>query len=119
MPYTTHKPFDPNFGAHDAFLVHGPYIFAQRTDDAGRVSLYVSHHRKPFQLAMIPTPSNHRNYLVGDIDELVAMVIVQHEGGFYNLYLSDTTGVYFSLSLRDIVVERNSVIDLEIVRGHL
>ena len=41
------------------------------------------------------------------------MVIVEHVGAFYNLYLSDETGVYYSLSLRDIVVK--NAIDLEVV----
>ena len=113
-PYTTHRQFDPDFGAHDAFLVYGPYIFAQRTDE-GKVNLYVSHLRGPFRRAKIPTPYNHQRYLVSHIDELQAIVIIQHEGGFYNLYLSDTTGVDYSLSLRDIVVERGGFVDLELV----
>ena len=113
-PFTTHKEFDPELGDHDGFLISGPYIFAQRTD-AGKVNLYVSYMRKPFQLAKIPTPYNHQNYYVSDIDELQAMVVIEHEGGFYNLYLSDTTGVYFSLSLRDVVVE-NGIRDIEVVR---
>ena len=52
-----------------------------------------------------------------------ALVIVEHnvkgKGRFYNLYLSEETGVYFSLSLRDIVIEndRNIHIDLELVRS--
>ena len=55
------------------------------------------------------------------IDEMQALVIVEHEGGFYNLYLSDESGVYFSLSLRDIVVEDFYTlrIDLELVRDEL
>lgn len=114
-PYTTSQQFDPNFGAHDAFLLNGPYIFAQRTDADNNINLYVSHMRKPFQLAKIPTPYNHQSYLVSHIDELQAMVVIEHEGNFYNLYLSDTSGVDYSLSLRDIVVERGSILDLEIV----
>lgn len=42
---------------------------------------------------------------------------MEHSSGQYNLYLSDITGVYFSLSLPDIVVEVNSGIDLELVSG--
>jgi hypothetical protein len=114
-PYTSHQQFDPTFGAHDAFLVFGPYIFAQRTD-AGKINLYVSHLRKAFRLAKIPTPYNHQRYLVSHIDELQAMVIIQHEGGFYNLYLSDSTGMDYSLSLRDIVVVRG-ILDLELIEG--
>ena len=121
-PFTTHQEFDPGFGPHDAFLLHGPYVFAQRTDN-GKVNLYVSHMRKPFKLARIPTPYNHQNYLVNNIDELLALVVIEHEGGFYNLYLSDTTGMDYTLSLRDLVVERGNSggyrLDLEIVSHRL
>ena len=54
-------------------------------------------------------------YLVTHINELQALVIVQHNGGFYNLYLSDQSGVYFSLSLRDIAVVGVNTVDLELV----
>ena len=43
-----------------------------------------------------------------------ALVIVEHTNGQFNLYLSDETGLYYSLSLPDIVYN-NGVIDLEIV----
>ena len=57
------------------------------------------------------------SYLVTHINNVQALVIVEHTGGFYNLYLSDEAGVYYSLSLRDLVVERNPFnIDLELVR---
>ena len=56
-------------------------------------------------------------YLVTHIDELQALVIVRHAGSFYNLYLSDESGVYYSLSLRDIVLTQGQYIhvDLELV----
>ncbi len=50
------------------------------------------------------------------IDELQALVIVEHESGQNNLYLSDEEGVYFSLSVPDLVLE-NNVPDLEVVRN--
>ena len=43
-----------------------------------------------------------------------ALVIVEHTNGKFNLYLSEETGLYYSLSLPDIVYN-NGVIDLEIV----
>ena len=49
-----------------------------------------------------------------------ALVIVEHEN-HHSLYLSDETGIYFTLSLKDIVVKVNDIelgyftIDLEIV----
>ena len=41
-------------------------------------------------------------------------MVVEHVSGQYNLYLSDITGVYFSLSLPDIVNDNNRF-DLELV----
>ena len=56
------------------------------------------------------------SYLVSHINDVQALVIIEHEGDFYNLYLSDESGVYYSLSLRDIVIENNPLqIDLELV----
>lgn len=49
------------------------------------------------------------------INQQQALVIVQHNSGHFNLYLSDVTGVYFSLSLPDIVND-GSQFDLELVR---
>ena len=49
------------------------------------------------------------------IDELQALVIVEHTSGQNNLYLSDENGVHFSLSLPDLVVESTGI-DLELVR---
>ena len=40
-------------------------------------------------------------------------MIVEHASSLYNLYLSDITGVYFSLSLPDIVLEPAVGLDLE------
>ena len=53
-----------------------------------------------------------QNYIVAHINELQALVVVDHASGQNNLYLSDLTGVYFSLSLPDIVTG-DSGLDLE------
>ena len=113
-PYIMQSEFDANLGNHDKFLLKGPYIFATRIDD-GVHNLYVSYDRQPFQKAMIPTPYAQQGYIVPTSNGLQALIIIQHEGGFYNLYISDQTGVYYSLSLRDIVVDGNTI-DLETVR---
>ena len=48
-----------------------------------------------------------------------ALVIIEHEN-VYNLYLSDETGIYYSLSLEDIMVEVKNIqlqdytVDLEL-----
>ena len=65
---------------------------------------------------LLPSPNTHQNYLVTHINTLQALVIVQHVSGQFNLYLSDTTGVDYSLSLRDIVVDpSNFNSDLQLV----
>ncbi len=46
------------------------------------------------------------------IDELQALVIVEDERRQYNLYLSGKEGVYFSLSVPDLIFP-----DLEVVRS--
>ncbi|CAI8046683.1 VPS10 domain-containing receptor SorCS1, partial [Geodia barretti] len=116
-PYTGgSSEFDKNLGDHDGFLLVGRYIFAQRTDD-GVIGLHASDRRKPFKRAMIPVPDEHRNYLVIRINDVQALVIVEHAGGFYNLYLSDESGVYYSLSLRDLVIDSDYNIDLELIEG--
>lgn len=88
---------------------------SQRTSDSGVIHLLVSHNRKAFKEAKIPSTEAHQNYIVSHINSLQALVIVEHTGSQYNLYLSDTTGVYYSLSLQDIVVE--NAVDLEVIEG--
>jgi hypothetical protein len=131
---STLREFDPNLGRHDDFLLVGPYIFAQKTDSDNMINLYVSYKRQPFRRAMIPTTDPHQvcpshnsssthilsplstqNYIVSHIDELQASVIVEHLSGQFNLYLSDLTGVYFSLSLPDIVYDNRTGTDLQLV----
>ena len=87
----------------------------QKTESEGGISLLVSYNREPFNMAMIPSTSPHVDYRVSHINSLQALVIGQHTSGEYNLYLSDITGVYFSLSLPDIVLKR--VLDLEVIEG--
>ena len=76
----------------------------------------------PLSLSLLPSPSlpllplSAQSYYVTHINELQALVIVEHASGKYNLYLSDITGEYFSLSLEDLVVVGNRrTIDLEVV----
>ena len=59
-------------------------------------------------------PDHAQGYIVAHINELQALVIVEHTSGQYNLYLSDITGVYFALSLANIVVTGRGI-DLELV----
>ena len=53
-----------------------------------------------------------QHYYVGSYRTSQALVIIEHDT-HHNLYLSDETGTYYSLSLEDLAVGEG--IDLEIV----
>ena len=65
-----------------------------------------------------------QEYFVTSHRSSQALVIIEHEN-VYNLYLSDETGIYYSLSLEDIVVKVNDIqlqdytVDLKIVSNCL
>ena len=50
------------------------------------------------------------------LNQLQALVIVEHENDQFNLYLSGLEGILFSLSLPDLVVQYGVGMDLEVVR---
>ena len=68
-----------------------------------------------FYAHVASVPPSLSSYLVTHINDVQALVIVEHAGGYYNLYLSDESGVYYSLSLRDLVIDSDYNIDLELV----
>ena len=114
---TSSTVFDANLGLHDAFLIDDKYIFVQRTldDNTGEVELLVSYNRKPFNIARIPFEDSHQSYYVGSYRSAQALVIVRHTSGLDNLYLSDETGTYYSLSLDRLVLVEQNGIDLELI----
>ena len=58
------------------------------------------------------------NYFVAQINFLQAAVAVEHSMGQLNLYSSDITGVYYSLSLPDVVFgDSVQNIELQRIRG--
>ena len=56
-------------------------------------------------------------YIYGSYRSAQSLVIVKHDSA-YNLYLSDQTGIYYTLSLEDLVGQ-NFRVDLRIVRNNL
>ena len=55
-----------------------------------------------------------QNYYVFSYRSAQAVVIVEHSSGMNNLYMSDETGTFYSLSLDDVVIN-NGYLDLELV----
>ena len=113
------RVFDQNLGLHDAFLIDDKYIFVQRTVDLDttEVELLVSYNRMPFNVARIPFEDSHDSYYVGSYRSAQALVIVRHTSGVDNLYLSDETGTYYSLSLDTIVLDGQQGLDLELIES--
>ena len=113
------KVFDTNLGLHDAFLIVDKYIFVQRTvnEDTSEVELLVSYNRQPFNVARIPFEDSHYSYYVGSYRSAQALVLVRHSSGVDNLYLSDETGTYYSLSLDNIVLDVQNGVDLELINS--
>ena len=44
-----------------------------------------------------------------DASENEMMVVVKHSAGYYNLYVSDQTGVKYSLSLENILANKTII----------
>jgi len=55
-----------------------------------------------------------QNYYVFSYRSAQAVVIVEHSSGVNNLYMSDETGTFYSLSLDDVAIN-NGYVDLELV----
>ncbi|XP_065920049.1 VPS10 domain-containing receptor SorCS1-like [Dysidea avara] len=98
--------FDRSLGKHDAFLIVDRFIFVQHTINrgSGEVELFVSFDRKPFNLARIPFEDGHQHYYVGSYRSAQAIVVIEHNSGVNNVYLSDDTATYYTLSLGDVVL---------------
>ena len=115
------RVFDNNLGLHDAFLILDNYIFVQRTvnekNRSREVELLVSYNRKPFSVARIPFEDSHQDYYVGTYRSAQVFVVVRHTSGLDNLYFSDETGTYYSLSLDNIVLDEQNGLDLELIKS--
>ena len=97
------------------------HLSLQKTVNS-KITLWVSADRKPFKQAKIPSTEGHQAYLVDSIKSVQALVIVQHDSGQFNLYMSEEMGVLYTLALPDIVVDTsggNYIVDLELVCIHV
>ena len=52
---------------------------------------------------------------MGSYRSVQAIVVVEHNSGIDNVYLSDETGTYFTLSLDNVVLDPNDGLDFELV----
>nr|XP_020644639.1 VPS10 domain-containing receptor SorCS3 [Pogona vitticeps] len=105
-----------------SLVVQDEYIFIQVTS-GGRANYYVSYKREPFTQIKLPKYSLPKDMHIISTDENQVFAAVQewNQNDTYNLYISDTQGVYFTLALENIKsnrgLEGNVVIDLYEVAG--
>ncbi|XP_051561251.1 VPS10 domain-containing receptor SorCS3-like [Myxocyprinus asiaticus] len=114
-------PF-PSYIETNSLVVQDEYMFVQVTT-TGRASYYVSYQREPFVRIKIPKYSLPKDMHIVSTDQGQVFAAVQewNQNDTYNLYISDTCGVYFTLALENIRMSRglsgNSMIDLYEVAG--
>ncbi|KAG7486051.1 VPS10 domain-containing receptor 1-like isoform X2 [Solea senegalensis] len=115
------KPF-PGFIDPNSLVVQDEYVFVQ-VSTAGKPIYYVSAKRDIFTPMKLPKYTLPQNLHVISTDEnrVVAAVQEWNQNETYNLYVSDTTGVFYTLALENVVSsmgpEGNVMVDLYEVAG--
>ncbi|KAA8594435.1 hypothetical protein FQN60_011570 [Etheostoma spectabile] len=110
------KPF-PGYIDPNSLVVQDEYVFVQ-VSAAGRPIYYVSAKRDVFTPMKLPKYTLPKDLHVISTDEnrVVAAVQEWNQNETYNLYVSDTSGVYYTLALENVVSsmgpEGNVMIDL-------
>uniref|UniRef100_A0A4X1TMS7 Sortilin related VPS10 domain containing receptor 3 n=1 Tax=Sus scrofa TaxID=9823 RepID=A0A4X1TMS7_PIG len=105
-----------------SLVVQDEYIFIQVTT-GGRASYYVSYRREAFAQIKLPKYSLPKDMHIISTDENQVFAAVQewNQNDTYNLYISDTRGIYFTLAMENIKSSRglmgNIVIELYEVAG--
>ncbi|XP_040294159.1 VPS10 domain-containing receptor SorCS3 [Bufo bufo] len=106
----------------NSLVVQDNYVFIQATS-GGRASYFVSYKREAFAQIKLPKYSLPKDMHIISTDEKQVFAAVQewNQNETYNLYISDTRGVYFTLALENVKssrgLEGNIVIDLYEVAG--
>uniref|UniRef100_A0A6Q2Y5X8 PKD domain-containing protein n=1 Tax=Esox lucius TaxID=8010 RepID=A0A6Q2Y5X8_ESOLU len=114
-------PF-PGYIDISSLVVQDDYMFIQVTT-AGRASYYVSYKREPFLQIKLPKYSLPKDLHIVSTDEHQVFAAVQewNQNDTYNLYLSDTRGIFFTLALENVKTTRglggNQMLDLYEVAG--
>ncbi|XP_056265030.1 VPS10 domain-containing receptor SorCS1 [Pseudoliparis swirei] len=115
------KPF-PGYIDPNSLVVQDEYVFVQ-VSAGGRPVYYVSAKRDVFIPMKLPKYTLPKDLHVISTDEnrVVAAVQEWNQNETYNLYVSDTSGVYYILTLENVVSsmgpEGNVMVDLYEVAG--
>ncbi|XP_035288047.1 sortilin-related receptor-like isoform X1 [Anguilla anguilla] len=93
----------------DSFQLRDKYMFATTTrtllgsQEPSTVQLWVSYNRQPMRAAQIMTRHPITEYYIADASEDQVFVCVNHANNITHLYISDTEGLAFSLSLENVL----------------
>ncbi|CAL8333665.1 unnamed protein product [Lota lota] len=114
-------PF-PGYVDISSLVVQDDYMFIQ-VPTSGRAKYYVSYKRDPFLQIKLPKYSLPKDLHIVSTDEKQVFAAVQewNQNDTYNLYLSDTRGIYFTLAMENVKTTRgiggNQMLDLYEVAG--
>ncbi|XP_061686256.1 VPS10 domain-containing receptor SorCS3 isoform X2 [Syngnathoides biaculeatus] len=86
-----------------SLVVQDDYIFIQ-VPTSGRATYYVSYKREVFIQIKLPKYSLPKDLHIVSTDEKQVFAAVQewNQNDTYNLYLSDTRGIYFTLAMENV-----------------
>uniref|UniRef100_A0A7N5KQA9 Sortilin related VPS10 domain containing receptor 3 n=1 Tax=Ailuropoda melanoleuca TaxID=9646 RepID=A0A7N5KQA9_AILME len=105
-----------------SLVVQDEYIFIQVTT-GGRASYYVSYRREAFAQIKLPKYSLPKDmHIISTVENQVFAAVQEwNQNDTYNLYISDTRGIYFTLAMENIKSSRglmgNIIIELYEVAG--
>ncbi|KAM9809184.1 VPS10 domain-containing receptor SorCS1-like [Syngnathus typhle] len=106
----------------NSLVVQDEYVFIQ-VPTGGRSVHYVSYRRNSFYPVKLPkyTLPKDLQIISTDDNQVVAAIQDWHQNDSYNLYMSESRGLFFTLMLEDVVSsggpEGNIMIDLYEVAG--
>ncbi|XP_077351676.1 VPS10 domain-containing receptor SorCS1-like isoform X1 [Festucalex cinctus] len=115
------KPF-PGLIIPNSLVVQDEYVFIQ-VPTGGQSVHYVSYRRHSFYPVKLPkyTLPKDLQIISTDDNQVVAAIQDWHQNDSYNLYMSESRGLFFTLMLEDVVSsggpEGNIMIDLYEVAG--
>ncbi|XP_074502201.1 VPS10 domain-containing receptor SorCS1-like [Sebastes fasciatus] len=115
------KPF-PGFIIPNSLVVQDEYVFIQ-VPVGGQSVHYVSYKRSAFYPMKLPkyTLPKDLQIISTDDSQVVAAIQDWHQNDSYNLYMSESRGLFFTLMLEDVVSsggpEGNIMVDLYEVAG--
>ncbi|RDD42759.1 VPS10 domain-containing receptor SorCS1 [Trichoplax sp. H2] len=84
-------------------LVVGKFVMTLVNDvNTSRPLLYVSQNDNPFRIAHFPSSLAKRRFhvIISGSDEII--IAINHQSNLTNLYISDESGTYFTLAIKNI-----------------